>query len=210
MHTRRWDRRFSLLVMIAAGAGCTSSGSQRVDRTGSRIDANELPEARSDDVPEHLRRVPALYVREGANIVEAPADDQAIARRYPTWPDKGRPVGGVRLTLLCASSHVRTGDEVRVVHVLEAMEPGISVYVMGPKEIFGEYVDGSLATRLPETPDYPWLGEYDGAVVDSPAADYNYEITSYRFSASGAHRIQWRLGQLESNVLEVTVTDRPG
>jgi hypothetical protein len=46
---------------------------------------------------------------------------------------------------------------------------------------------------------------YNGLTVPSPAVDYNYEITSYRFDAVGEHRIQWRLGALRSNVLTIEV-----
>ena len=76
---------------------------------------------------------------------------------------------------------------------------------MGPKRPPGEYVDGTLATGAPEIPDYPWVATYDGVTLPSPAIDYNYEITSYRFDAPGTHAIQWRLGKLASNVITIRV-----
>jgi hypothetical protein len=35
--------------------------------------------------------------------------------------------------------------------------------------------------------------------------DYNYDITTYTFDESGRHTIQWRLGDLRSNTLELEV-----
>jgi hypothetical protein len=47
---------------------------------------------------------------------------------------------------------------------------------MGPKEVFGEYVDGKLASRAAKAqPD-----AYDGVVLPSPGVDSNYDVTSYR------------------------------
>ena len=48
--------------------------------------------------------------------------------------------------------------------------------------------------------------------MKSPWADYNYEITSYRFGKPGRHTIQWKGGDpsgeslgIKSNVLAITV-----
>ena len=57
----------------------------------------------------------------------------------------------------------------------------------------------------PEIPDYPWVATYDGVVLPSPAIDYNYEVTSYRFDEPGTHAIQWRSGKNASNAITVWV-----
>jgi len=160
------------------------------------------------NLPEHLRRWPGLFVYEGDRIVEAPAEDQAVARGYPHWPDKGTVTNGMRITIMTGKSVCNTGEEVRVIHVFEATEPGAEVYVMGPKPVFGEYVDDVLVTEPPPDVEDPWVPlEYDGATLPSPAVDYGYEITSYAFDRPGMHHIYWRLGPLQSNTLEVEVVD---
>jgi hypothetical protein len=42
---------------------------------------------------------------------------------------------------------------------------------------------------------------YNGPILSSPAVDYNYDITVYRFDQVGKHHIQWRIGTIQSNVL---------
>jgi hypothetical protein len=157
--------------------------------------------------PEHLCHFPGLYVRRGDAILDAPPADVEVAKGYPTFADKGPVVKGIRLTLMTARQQVALGTEVRVIHVLEAVEPGHQVYVMGPKTVYEEYVDGRRAA-----PPFAGVGSYDGAVMASPWADYNYEITSYRFDKAGTHTIQWKGGDpsgesvgVESNLLVVEV-----
>src|SRR5215211_3464324 len=155
----------------------------------------------SFDTPEYLRRWPGLYVREGDRIVEAPADDVAVAKTYPTFDDKGDIVDGRRITILTKSTTHQPGDQVRVLHVVEYTQPGFQVYVMGPKRVYGETVNGELVTdTVPdEDPFHP--SEYSGVTLPSPAVDYNYEITSYSFQRPGVYRIQWQLRKLKSNLL---------
>ena len=160
------------------------------------------------DTPEHLRRWPGLSVRAGERIVEAPAEDQSVARGYPAWPDKGAVTNGMRITVMARKQTCNVGEAVRVIHVFEATEPGEEVYVMGPKPIFGEYVDGVLVTEPPPDVEDPWIPTmYDGATLPSPAVDYNYDITSYVFAEAGVHQVCWRLGPLESNVLRIEVVN---
>jgi hypothetical protein len=158
-------------------------------------------------VPEHLRHFPGLYIRKANKILDAPPADVAVAKGYPAFGDKGPVTRGLRLTIMAAKLEVGVDEEVRVIHVLEAVEPGHDVYVMGPKTVFNEYVDNKLVTKK-----YKGPGVYDGAVMGSPWADYNYEITSYRFSTPGTHTIQWKGGDpggesvgVESNTLSITV-----
>jgi hypothetical protein len=162
-------------------------------------------------VPDYLVRLAergSLYVRRGNDIVDAPAADIAVLRSYPSLPGKGPLTGaaGERLTILTAKTTYAPGEEIRVIHVHEATLPGASLYVMGPKEVSGEYVDGKLASRAATVQP----GAYDGAVLASPGVDTNYDITSHRLAA-GRHTLQWRSDTLsgpavlESNVVAVDV-----
>jgi hypothetical protein len=63
---------------------------------------------------------------------------------------------------------------------------------MGPKPIYGEYVDDQLATpQLPLGYDPLIPHMYSGAILPGPAVDYNYDITTYVFSVSGTHTLHW-------------------
>jgi hypothetical protein len=75
---------------------------------------------------------------------------------------------------------------------------------MGPKGIYGEYIDERRASYDSERP-----GAYDGRVLPSPNVDHNYETSVYDLPA-GVHTIQWKLKTLsgtylESNVLRIEV-----
>jgi hypothetical protein len=158
-----------------------------------------------DALPEHVKRWPGLYVREGDRIVDAPERDQALAKTYPHFRDKGPILNGRRISILTEKTVHRVGGEVRIIHVVEFTAPGSQAYIMGPKPVFGEFINEKLVTEPAPSGDPLVPLEYDGVTLPSPAVDYNFEITSYRFSAPGAYRIQWRLGALVSNLLVVTV-----
>ena len=159
---------------------------------------SELP------IPIHLQRWPGLFEWRDGVVVEAPVEDANVARAYPRFSDKGPLISGTRLTLMTRRHRYRAGEEVRIVHVVEVIEPGRHLYVMGPKLAYAEYVDDVLMT--PPPPDDMWEpGTYNGLILPTPAVDYNYEITSYRFDDLGPHRIQWRAGNLRSNVLSIEV-----
>lgn len=154
------------------------------------------------EIPAHLRHWPGLFVRENGKIVEASTEDQAVARNYPQWTDKGPLTAGRRITVMARKSGYAANEEIRVIHVYEVVVPGLPVHVMGPKPVYGEYLDGTLATaELPPDEDPFAPREYDGRVVTSPAVDYNYDITRYRL-APGHHRLWWQMGGLRSNTLE--------
>jgi hypothetical protein len=160
------------------------------------------------DLPDYLKHWPGLYVRRGDRIVEAPEEDAAVARMYPAWPDKGPVTGGKRLTILMRTARYRVGEDVHVIHVVEVAEEGHEVFVMGPKDVYGEYLDGELVTRpVPDWEDPLIPPFYDGAVEPSPAVDYNYEITSYRFAEPGVHEIVWVLGALRSNKITFEIVE---
>jgi hypothetical protein len=154
----------------------------------------------NQEIPLYLRQWRGLYVRQGKQIVEALPEDIAVAKRYPTAKDKGAIFGGKRITILTQKNLYRVNEEVRVIHVMEAVERGHELLIMGPKPICGEYVDGILVTeeKAPEQ-------LYDGPVLESPNVDYNYDITSYRFSELGQHQIYWRIDEMRSNTLILKV-----
>jgi hypothetical protein len=143
-----------------------------------------------------------LQIRQGDRIVPAPAEDQAVAAAYPQFKDKGEPVDGYRITILAKKSAYSVGEAVRIIHVCESLTPEGRLYVMGPKPISGEYVDGELATEPVHAGNHPLFpSSYDGRVLQGPGVDFNYEITEYRFSAVGRHSVQWRPAPYLSNVL---------
>lgn len=163
----------------------------------------------SSNAPSVPRR-PQLFVRRGAEIVEAPRDDVQLAERYPAWPDKGALVDGRRLTLLTEKTAYRPGEEIRVVHAVETTTPGYALYIAGPKAVHGEYVDGKLATTLPPNPDDPLVPlDYDGVTLPGPAVDFNYDVTTYALTTPGPHTICWKLAALESNTLEISIVAAP-
>ncbi len=149
-----------------------------------------------------------LLERKGDKIVNAPQEDFELAKTYHAFKDKGPLIGGQRISILTKKTEYKVGEPVRVLHVLEAVMPGIIVYVMGPKTIYDEYVDGKLVTKKG-----PGNEPYNGAVVDRPIADFNYEITTYTFTESGHHTVQWKGGGhpiqgslgLESNVITLQI-----
>jgi len=181
------NRKWSILVFVTLIAGLSLAQSAR----------RNLPTA--------------LYERKGSEIVEAPAEDLALAQTYHSFKNKGRVKNGQRITILTKSPRYLVGETVRVLHVLEAVKPGIEVYVMGPKPIFDEFVDGKLASPKSGGP-----AVYDGAVMKGPWADFHYDISTYTFTQSGKHTIQWKGGGhpiqgdlgLTSNVIHITVVEK--
>ncbi len=146
------------------------------------------PDLDAGPIPEYRLRWGGLYARRNGDIVDAPAGDVAVAKAYPHSKVKG-PLNapGERITILTAKDTYQAGEEIRVIHVYEATRPGLTVYVMGPKAIFGESIDGALVTPRDGGPSV-----YDGAILESPELDYNYEVTAYTL-ARGVHRVRWTL-----------------
>jgi hypothetical protein len=161
-----------------------------------------------EPIPEYLHRWPGLFEWRDGIIVDAPPKDVEVARAYPRFPDKGPLTDAARLTLMTRKSQYTVGEPVRIIHVFEAVEPGRTMYIMGPKKIFGEYVDDVLQTEPPPD-DVLAPRTYNGLTLPSPAVDYNFEITSYTFHEPGVHRFQWRLAAIESNILTITVESAP-
>jgi hypothetical protein len=176
-----------------------------VSCAGHRPEPPSSCTATAEPAKEYQKRWGGLSVRDGDNIVEASVADQTVAKSYPTWPAKGVAVDGVALTIMTAKTTYAVGEEVRVIHVLDVGVPGRDVYVMGPKVPNDEFVDGARTTPPPEIAEYPWVGSYDGVVLPSPAIDFNYDVTSYRFATAGTHVIEWRLGGRRSNTITLAV-----
>lgn len=160
-------------------------------------------------VKSHGSDVPSqLLERRGDKIVNAPPEDFAVARTYHTFKDKGALVAGQRVTIMTAKTKYKVGEAIRVLHILESVKERIKVYVMGPKTIYDEYLDGGLVTRKG-----PGNDGYDGMVIDRPWADFNYDITTYTFPKPGEHTIQWKGGGhpmqgslgLESNIIKLEI-----
>jgi hypothetical protein len=135
--------------------------------------------------------------------------DEVVARAYREWPDRGPVINGRQVTIMTNKNTYRVNEPVRVVHVMEATEPGHEIYVMGPKEVFGEYVDGRLQGEPPPDREDPFRpAEYDGRVVKSPGIDFNFDRTLYSFAQPGVHPIQWQPGgDWRSNTLEIRVVE---
>ncbi len=166
-------------------------------------------------MPKYLDDKPSeLYIRQEDKIVKAPQEDLAVARAYAYTDSKhkGKIHDGQRISIMTARTEYRIGEEIRVIHVFEAPEAGHELWVMGPKRIQEEYVDGKLAS-----PPRSSNSSYDGMVLDSPGVDFNYEITVYKFTKPGAHTILWKGGEyytrdpgLTSNVLHIEVKQQSG
>jgi hypothetical protein len=119
---------------------------------------------------------------------------------------EGPPSRGYRLTVLAATTSVAVNETVRVVHVCESVSGDAPLYVMGPKPVYDEYVDGVRATEPPPAGEDPFApASYDGRVLPGPGVDTNYEVMEYAFTSPGEHTVQWRPGGIASNTLRFTV-----
>src|SRR5262245_48898442 len=101
--------------------------------------------------------------------------DVAVARGYPTILTKGAWLDGRRITILTGGLQVKAEQPVRIVHVVETTRAGDSLYVMGPKPVVGELIDGKLVTAAAAASGDPLMpvGDYNGRVLSAPAVDYN-------------------------------------
>lgn len=194
------------VAIVATACGSGKPAATAPAPAASPVASASAP-APEPPLPPHLAQFPGLYVRKGDQIVDAPPADVAVAKSYPRSKDKGPVTDGHRLTLLTARRKYRVGEEIRVIHVHEVVAEGEQVFPMGPKPVRGEFVDGKLVTPTVLADVDPFQPEvYDGVVLTSPAVDYNWEITTYRFSAPGKRQIQWRVGKYASNVLLLEIT----
>jgi len=198
--------RASSTVLVALLVGCGSGTPAAAPPSKAKPVASASASATEAPLPPYLAQFPGLFVRKGDQVVEAPAADVAVAKSYPRAKDKGPLLDGHRLTLLAAKRTYRVGEEVRVLHVHEVAVEGEQVFPMGPKPVRGELIDGKMVTATVLADVDPFQPEvYDGAVLTSPAVDYNWEITTYRFSAPGTRTIQWKVGKFSSNALVLQI-----
>jgi hypothetical protein len=130
-----------------------------------------------------------------------------LRERYREWSDKGPVIDGRRITILTGSRSYEVHEEVRIAHVMEALLPGYEVYVMGPKRVFDEYLDGHHQGKAqPADQTDPFMPlEYDGRVVESPATDFSYDDSIYFFDEPGEYEICWKPGKWQSNTLKIRV-----
>jgi hypothetical protein len=147
------------------------------------------------------------YERRGDAVVPASDEDRRVADAYADAREKGPETDGYRLTVLTARSTVHVGEPVRVVHVCESTSPDAPLYVMGPKAVHHELVDGEPVTDPPPDGEHPLApARYNGRVLPGPGVDTNYVVTEHRFDAPGEHTVQWAPGPFRSNVLRVEVS----
>lgn len=150
------------------------------------------------------------FVRVGDPTPASSSEYHEILSEYESFGGKGPPSRGYRLTILPRSLSIRIDEVVTIVHICESLLEVASLYVMGPKPVFGEYVDDVLATEAPPPSEDPLIpSSYDGRVLPGPGIDTNYDVTEYRFTAPGRHSVQWRLGPHVSNTLWFTVGSTP-
>jgi hypothetical protein len=195
------------MLTLHCGASAKPQHAAAVEPTPAGTSVTVAGEAAAQS--KYLERIATsgdLYARRDGKIVDAPAADIAVLRGYPAWSAKGplQP-DGQRLTILTAKTEYSVGEEIRIVHVHEATRAGVELFIMGPKAIHGEYVDDVLVGQAGEP-----ATSYDGAVLASPGADHNYEVSVHRLPA-GRHTLQWNFvtlsgpSRLRSNVLTVVV-----
>ncbi len=80
--------------------------------------------AAENSIPTYLQHWPGLYIRIGNTIEDAPEEDVTVALRYPLYEDKGKLIDGQRITIMISTDTAAVGDEIRIIHVMEAPEPG--------------------------------------------------------------------------------------
>ena len=201
-----WIMTRMLFLVFAVLAPGAVAGVLAISAHGAK-EGNPKP-----DVPDHLRGRPSsLYERVKDKIVEAPPELLKLAQSYPSFAEKGKIFKGRRITIMAEKDRYKVRERVRLVHVLEAVDKGLKVYVMGPKPVYDEYVDGKNMCPKPDDA----AGVYDGRVLSSPAVDFHHDITSYTFGTPGKHSIQWKGGGhpiegdlgIESNVLTIVVVE---
>ncbi len=146
-----------------------------------------------------------LYDRQGDEIIDAAAEDTKLAMSYPDFQGKGPVKDGTRLTIMVQNRVFAKGETIHILHFVEITRPGAELYIMGPKQVYGLYIDDHLMGEQAPDSQYPWVGIYDGAVLPSPELDYNFEIGKYAMDVIGEHNIQWRIDGFVSNTVVVTI-----
>jgi hypothetical protein len=134
------------------------------------------------------------------------AADEHLMQSYPYWKNKGAWFDGIRCTILTRATQVHVNDTLHVIHMMEDTLRGRAVFIMGPKEIFGEVINDSLVSLPVPAGKTPWAANIlDGETPPAPYVDYNFAITEYHFSKPGVYNIRWKMGNYSSNVLVIHV-----
>lgn len=149
------------------------------------------------------------YIHQKNQLIDPEKEDLDVAETYPEWCDKGTVIDGRRLTILSKKQIYHVNEKVRIIHVLEVMLAGLDIYLMGPKQIYNEYIDSHIQGEelSLDQADLFTPVEYDGRVVNGPGIDSNFEITVYSFPKSGVYKIYWQPGKWKSNILEIKVLE---
>src|SRR3989338_10559605 len=80
----------------------------------------------NQDLPEHLKVWRGLYERKGDIIEDASPEDVEVAKAYPFFADKGEWQDAVRITIITAKTSYRTGEEIRIIHVVESKKKAVN------------------------------------------------------------------------------------
>ncbi len=191
---------------VVLAIGCSGTAPPAPAPPPSTSGAKPVPWTKPEP-PAYLAKFPGVWVRSGDDVVEAPPDDVTLAKTYPRADDKGPVIDGHRLTLLVKKTKLKVGEEVRVLHVHEVTVEGEMLFPLAPKAVRGEHLDGKLVSPTVLGDPNPFVPDvYDGPTMQSPGADYSWEITRYKFTAAGVHTVQWRLGKYQSNVITLQVS----
>lgn len=198
-------KKWNALIIFIFGIfnfGCSQNDNQRINK-----DSIEKSSKKDTEIMnlENLK----LYERKGAELIEAPENDIKLAKTYPQWEKKGPEINGKRLTIMTEKLNYKTNENIRILHIVDYIFPGQDAFLMGPKKVYNEYVNDELTTeKLTTSAKDPLIpGFYDGIVAKSPIIDFNFDITTYKFSEKGIYKIQWKLDPYYSNILELYIED---
>ncbi len=188
---------FVSLCFLLFLSGCANISNQK--KKQSDMDCLQVTDS------EYQKRWPGLFEKRNGEIVAASQEDIDVAQGYPEWEEKGPWEACRRITIMCAKRQYKIEEEIRIIHVFDNIAKNGQVYVMGPKKVYGEYLDDKIIHALPKGENYFEPANYNGITLPTPALDYNYEITTYQFKKPGIHTIYWQIETLKSNVLSLEI-----
>ncbi len=146
--------------------------------------------------------------RVGDEWHELPNEDTKCLREYSTSNSKGKWSQDRRISILTDHLTAKVGETIKIFHVFEDRSIGQELYIMGPKLVYGVWTDGKCTSAVPEgLAEYPFTLIYDGRTLPSPGWDYNFAFTTVSFNAIGKHEVVWKIGDLESNQLSISIVE---
>ena len=172
------------------------------------VSCHSAPPQPASTLPSHMSTssLPEIFMVENGVQILAPPEVHAMRDSFATYPTRGRAREGCRLTIMAPKQTYERGEAVIVAHFVESVTSEKNLYLMGPKPVTGEYVDGHLATAPSSQEPEPWVpSNYDGRVLKGPGIDAHFEATVYRFQDIGLHTIAWNPGKFKSNTLSIQV-----